>query len=244
MSAPSDIGLLVAFLAGLVSFLSPCVAPLIPGYLALISGSAHQTQSHSERSNGWPLMRTSAAFVTGFSLVFIALGASAATLGGLLEAHRTTMIQIAGGMMILMGLVMLGLFRLPWLLRERRWHLEPRRFTSSESLLLGMAFGFGWTPCFGPILAVILAYASTGETVRQGTLLLSAYALGLGLPFLLIGFGVGWFSRLGSTLRQASRFLTPVSGLVLVGLGLLFITGRFFTVSIWTQRFYYTVIGG
>lgn len=244
MSNPSNIELSAAFIAGLISFLSPCVAPLVPGYLAMISGSAERGALLPERSLNWPLMRASVAFVTGFTLVFVALGASAATLGGLVDTHRTSMIQVSGVMMILMGALMLGVFRLPWLLRERRWHLEARSFTASESVLLGIAFGFGWTPCFGPILAVILAYASTGETVRQGTMLLTAYALGLGLPFLLIGFGVGWFASVGNALRRASRFLTPLSGLVLVGLGVIFLTDRFFYVSIWTQRFYYTMTGG
>jgi cytochrome c-type biogenesis protein len=239
-----DIGLAIAFVAGLISFLSPCVAPLVPGYLAMISGAGELDQRRPDQTTDWRLIRASAAFVFGFGLVFVALGASAATFGGLLDAHRTTLIQVSGAFMIVMGVVLLGVLRIGWLLRERRWHLEPRRFTASESVLLGMAFGFGWTPCFGPVLAVILAYASTGETVREGTLLLASYALGLGLPFLLIGFGVGRFTRLARALRRSGRALNPLAGLVLIGLGALFISDRFFYVSIATQRFYYTLVGG
>lgn len=244
MGNHSDIGLLVAFAAGLISFLSPCVAPLVPGYLALISGSTVSGDTMRTRPVNWRLVGTSASFVAGFSLVFIALGASAASLGGLVDAHRSTMIQVSGGMMILMGFTMLGALRLPWLLRERRWHREPRNFSASESVLLGMAFGFGWTPCFGPILATVLTYASTGETARQGTALLTAYALGLGLPFVLIGIGVGSFTHLGRLIRSANVVLAPLSGLTLIGLGLLFVTDRFFFVSIASQRFYYTLMGG
>lgn len=244
MSSGAEVGLAVAFIAGLISFLSPCVAPLVPGYLSLISGSTAHEAAQSSSSIDWRLVRTAFAFVAGFALVFITLGASAATLGNLLEVHRTSLIRISGGFMILMGLVMLGVFQLPWLLRERRWHREPRQFTSSESLLLGMAFGFGWTPCFGPILAVILAYASTVETVRQGTALLTAYTAGLGFPFLLIGFGVGSVHGLGRMVRRWNGLLSAGSGAVLVILGGLFITNQFFFVTIATQRLYYTVVGG
>ena len=186
----------------------------------------------------------SLAFVAGFTLVFVTLGASVAAFGGLLDTYRRPLVRLSGVLMLAMGLVMLGAFRLPWLLRERRWHPQPRAFRPSETLLLGMAFGFGWTPCFGPVLAVILAYTSTVETVRAGTLLLSAYALGMGLPFLLLGTGVGWFDGFARTLRRHSGLMNMGSGLTMLVLGGLFITDRFFYVTIAFQRFYYSTFGG
>lgn len=238
-----QIGLAVAFLAGFVSVVSPCVAPLIPGYLALLSGSV---TADGARNTGrdWRLIQTSVAFVAGFTLVFVTLGASVAVFGGLLDEYRRPMVRISGVLMLVMGLALLGVFRLPWLLRERRWHPEPRRFRPSETLLIGMAFGFGWTPCFGPVLAVILAYTSTVETVRAGTLLLVTYSLGMGLPFLLLGAGVGWFDRFARTLRRHSGVMNAVSGLTMLAIGGLFVTDRFFYVTIAFQRFYYSTFGG
>lgn len=243
MSGGSDVGLAVAFIAGMVSFMSPCVAPLIPGYLAMLSGA---TLADPQPVSGpdWRMLRTSLCFVLGFALVFVALGASSAAFGGLLGDNRRVMTRLSGVMMIAMGLLMLGVLRLPWLLRERRWHPRPRNVRPSETLLLGMAFGLGWTPCFGPILAVILAYTSTADTVREGTVLLAAYALGLGIPFLLIGAGIGWFQTLARRLRRRSGWMTSMSGVVMLVLGGLFITDRFFYITIMTQRFYYTTFGG
>lgn len=243
MAGGSDIGLDVAFLAGFASCISPCVAPLIPGYLALLSGTATVDRGQ-ERGPNWKLIGTSLAFIAGFTLVFVTLGASAAALGGLLDEYRRPLGRLAGVFMLVMGLVLLGALRLPWLLRERRWSPQPRQFRPSEALLLGMAFGFGWTPCFGPILAVILVYTSTVETVREGTLLLSAYALGLGLPFLLLGIGVGWFDRVARLLRRQRGPMNAASGLTMLVLGGLFLTDRFFYVTIAFQRYYYTIVGG
>ncbi len=239
----AEFGITVAFIAGLVSCLSPCVAPLIPGYLALLAGPATQNRSITNGVN-WRLLGTSAAFVAGFTLVFVTLGASAAAFGGLMDEYRRPLTRISGVLMLAMGLVMLGAFRLPWLLRERRWHPQPRQFRPSETLLIGMAFGLGWTPCFGPVLAVILVYTSTVETVREGTLLLTAYALGMAVPFLLLGLGVGWFGRFAGALRRHSGAMTALSGLTMLVLGGLFVTERFFYVTIAFQRFYYSTFGG
>jgi len=243
MLEDAQVGFTVAFLAGVVSCLSPCIAPLIPGYLALLSGTATDGRTKAGRID-WQLLGTSAVFVAGFTLVFVTLGAAASAGGGLLDEYRRPMVRISGGLMILMGFVMLGALRLPWLVRERRWHIEPRRFRTSETLLIGMAFGLGWTPCFGPVLAVILAYTSTAETVREGTLLLTAYALGMGLPFLLLGVGVGWFDRFARMLRRHSGVMTALSGLTMLVLGGLFVTDRFFYITIAVQRFYYSTFGG
>lgn len=239
----AGVGLTVAFVAGLISCASPCVAPLIPGYLALLSGTSVGS-APTARGPNWRLLRTSLLFVAGFTLVFVTLGASAATFGGALDEHRRQIARLSGVVMLVMGVAMLGLVRLPGLLRDRRWHFDPHAFRASETLLLGMAFGFGWTPCFGPVLAVILAYSSTVETVRQGAALLFAYALGLGLPFVLLGAGVSWFDRLSRGLRRHAGALSAVSGLVMIAMGWLFVTDRFFVVNIATQRLYYQIVGG
>jgi cytochrome c-type biogenesis protein len=138
--------------------------------------------------------------------------------------------------MILMGLVIIWGARMPFLMRERRFHFTPRSFTASEVLLLGMAFGFGWTPCFGPILASILVYTSTAETVREGTLLLAAYSLGLGLPFLLAGLGLGQLQGLLRAVRRHAQLVVSGSGATLILLGLLFVSGQMYHIAIAGER--------
>lgn len=234
MTDASTVGLLGAFGGGVLSFLSPCVAPLVPGYLAMISGSV---SGSSQQQSRWNLLGTSAVFVAGFSLVFIALGASASAFGNLLFAdYRREMAQVAGILMIAMGLVLLWGFRLPFLMAERKLHFTPRRFTRSETLLIGMAFGFGWTPCFGPILASILALSSTVEGVREGTVLLAAYSLGLGLPFLLVGLGLGHFQRVLRFFTRNMGTVVASSAAVMILVGVLFATGEVFRIALETQR--------
>ncbi len=234
MTDASTVGLIGAFAGGTLSFLSPCVAPLVPGYLAMISGSV---AGSTEETNRWGLFRTSAVFVAGFSLVFIALGASASAFGNLIfSEYRREMAQVAGLVMIVMGIILLWGFRLPFFMRERKFHFTPRRFTYSETLLIGMAFGLGWTPCFGPILASILALTSTVDGVRQGTLLLAAYSLGLGLPFLLVGLGLGHFQRLLRFFTRHMGAVVACSAAVMILVGILFATGEVFRIALETQR--------
>lgn len=239
MSAAPTIGLLTAFGAGILSFLSPCVAPLLPGYLTLLSGSAGATPvaGQPQPAGGrlrlfWP----SLLFVSGFTLVFVSLGASASAFGDLLDSYRQPLARISGLVMIVMGLVVLWGARMPFLMRERRFHLSARSFTPAETLLLGMAFGFGWTPCFGPILASILVYTSTAETVREGTLLLAAYSLGLGLPFLLAGLGLGMVQRFVRVIGRHGGAVIAFSGVTLVVLGVLFLTGQMFRLAVVGQK--------
>ena len=241
MTDASTIGLLGAFGGGVLSFISPCVAPLVPGYLAMISGSM---SSSDESRNRWNLLATSAVFVAGFSLVFVALGASASAFGNLIFAdYRREMAQIAGILMIGMGLVLLWGFRLPFFMAERKFHFTPRRFTHSETLLIGMAFGFGWTPCFGPILASILALTSTVDGVREGTVLLAAYSLGLGLPFLLAGLGLGSFQRAMRVLTRHMGVVVASSAAVMIFVGVLFATGQVFRIALETQRWMNQITG-
>jgi len=235
MTDASTLSLLTAFGGGLASFLSPCVAPLVPGYLALISGAAGAAPTTTQER--YRVFSTSLIFVAGFSLVFVALGASVSAFGDLLFAdYRQYVARISGALMILMGVVLLWGFRFPFLMAERKLHYEPRTFTHAETLLLGMAFGFGWTPCFGPILASILAYTSTVEGVQQGTLLLVAYSLGLGLPFLLAGLGVSHFRQLLSFITRNMGVVVAASGVTLILVGALFVSGEVFRIAIVSQR--------
>lgn len=242
MTGLSIVGLLGAFGGGVISFLSPCVAPLVPGYLALISGSA-SGQAGADRDRN-KLFMTSLVFVAGFSLVFVALGASASAFGDLLFSdYRREMARVAGIIMIVMGAVLLWGFKLPFLMAERRFHVNPRQFSHSETLLIGMAFGFGWTPCFGPILASILALSSTVEGVREGTVLLAAYSIGLGLPFLLVGLGLGHIDRLLRFFTRNMNAVVAGSAAVMIGIGVLFATGHVFYIALQSQRFFDQMTG-
>lgn len=227
------IGLLAAFGAGIASFLSPCVAPLLPGYLTMLSGSSGGVAQEGNRLRlFWP----SLLFVLGFSLVFITLGASASVFGDVLASYRQPLTRLSGLVMILMGIVIIWGARLPFMMRERRFHLSRQTFTSSETLLLGMAFGFGWTPCFGPILASILVYTSTADTVREGTMLLTAYSFGLGVPFLAAGLGLGQFQQAVRAMTRHGGAIVAVSGGALIAIGALFLTGQMFRLAIAGQR--------
>lgn len=240
-----NVGLLTAFAAGLLSFLSPCVAPLLPGYLALIGGNAATVAGPNTGgvAGRGPVLSLSVAqrlrlfwpslvFVLGFTLVFVSLGTSAAVFGDTLAQWRGPMTRIAGALMIVMGFVIIWGSHLPFFARERRFHKERRTFTISETLLLGMAFGFGWTPCIGPILASILVYTSTAETVREGTLLLTIYSLGLGLPFLMAGLGLGVVQRFTRMLQRHGNVVVLISGISLILIGLLFVSGQVYRLNI------------
>ena len=234
-------GWLVAFGAGLVSFLSPCVAPLVPGYLSYVSGVSVQDLAQPRPGQTRRLLSSCLLFVLGFSLVFVALGASASLLGGLIEDYRRELNRAAGGVMILMGLFVMGVARLPVLYQEKRFHFAVGSFGQGGTVLLGMAFAFGWTPCVGPVLASILFYAGGSQTAVQGAALLLAYSLGMGVPFVATGLA---FSRAMGALgwvKRHYRAINVVSGGLLVGVGVLFLTDRFFYFSILAQRFYYTL---
>lgn len=236
-----DVGWLVAFSAGVLSFLSPCVAPLVPGYLSFL-GSSAGVGANSTRGETERLLTVSLLFVLGFSTVFVMLGAGAALFGSWLEALRPQLSRVAGGVMILMGLLVGGWLRVPLLYQERRLHLIDRPFGPLGVVLLGMAFALGWTPCIGPILASILLYASTVETVERGALLLLAYSLGLGVPFVLLGLGWGRALGLLSWARRHGRLLNATGGALLVGLGLLMLTNRAFYLNLLAQRVYYDLV--
>jgi cytochrome c-type biogenesis protein len=227
--------LAAAFGAGLISVLSPCVVPLLPAYLSLVSGVSVEDLRDADdaRALRARIRRGSAGFVAGFSAVFVALGASASAVGSFLAGFRFELfgleigaVEIAGVVIIVMGLHLLGVLRIPLLYRDTRIHVRsaPRGFFGTA--LVGAAFAFGWSPCVGPILGGILTVAGSQETVVQGMGLLAVYAAGLAVPFLLAGLSVEWFFRSLASVRRHVRRIEQVSGLLLVALGVLVATNR------------------
>ena len=212
-----------AIVAGIISFTSPCALPLVPSYLSYVSGLPV-----SELSDGQArrlVVRSTATFVAGFTAVFTALGASSTLFGSLLIRHLPTIMRVSGVVIIIFGLSMTGLFRIPILSRERRLDLTKISRGPLGAFPLGMAFAFGWTPCIGPILASILAVASTSHTMAWGAILLALYSLGLGVPFLVLALGIGRARRSLNFLSRHGRAIEIGGGLLLVAVGVLFLAG-------------------
>ncbi|MDP9071891.1 MAG: cytochrome c biogenesis protein CcdA [Actinomycetota bacterium] len=226
-------GLVAAFGAGMLSCLSPCVLPLMPGYLSLMSGVSTAELAVATRADTRKVLRSTLLFVAGFTVVFVALGATASAVGQLLGRHQRGLNQIAGATVILMGLVIAGVVSPRILARERRLHLSPSQLGSWAPPLMGMAFAFGWTPCIGPILASVLAFAYTERTLSQGVALLLAYSLGMGVPFVASGLAFGRLAATFEWFRRHYRALNLASGLVLVAFGVLLLTNRVGRVSSW-----------
>jgi cytochrome c-type biogenesis protein len=224
----------IAFVAGLASFLSPCVLPLVPGYLSYMSGL------QGENAEARPLWTAgvAAAFVSGFTAVFVALGATATLLGSFLRDNQETITRIGGVVIIAMGLLFMGVIKVPWLYREARWHPAPQAGMWG-SVVLGAAFAFGWTPCIGATMGAVLAMAAGRGAAGgpgEGAFLLAVYSLGLGLPFILAGLGIARLTGAVRWLRTHTRVLTVLSGALLVVVGVLFVTGDLFRLSVWMQR--------
>ena len=225
--------MLVAFLAGLLSFLSPCVLPLVPSYLSFLTGVSGVAELGARRHLA---LLHALLFVAGFSLVFIALGATATELGRLLRAEQRWLERAGGVLIIVFGLYSLGVLRLPFLAREARVQLADKPLGFLGSALVGMAFGAGWTPCIGPILGSILLYTSTRADLGQGLGLLFAYSLGLALPFLVAAWALesflAWFQRF----RRYLGWVEKVAGALLLVAGVLMLTGSFTLLSGWFSK--------
>ena len=221
--------LLAAFLAGLLAFTSPCVLPLLPGYLALMSG---QFASSHQSSAGRRPTSVALAFVAGFTAIFVSLGASASIVGRLLLSHRTILERAAGAGLVVLGLVVLGVTSIPPISRELRFHPHPPPGLPG-SLLLGAAFALGWSPCIGPTLAAALAIAAGQSDARasQGALLLAAYSFGLGAPFVALALGTAHVMRVVDAFKRNERLINVASGLLLVLLGTLLALGQFTLLS-------------
>jgi len=222
---------LAAFLAGLISFLSPCVLPLVPGYVSLISGAGVDELKSQEGQLFRKVMMNSLGFILGFSIVFITLGAISTEVGQLLARYKSLLAQVAGVVIILFGLHLTGIFKIKALYTDARLHSVKGSSTTCGAFVIGFAFAFGWTPCVGPILAVILGFAAAQDSVMKGIVLLAIYSLGLAVPFLLTSLGIERFLKFYSRFRAHMHALEVASGALLIVLGILLVIGRFTIIS-------------
>lgn len=235
----SNVGILTAFAAGAISFLSPCVLPLVPGYISYVAGSSASIGQAQARNGGrLAVLLLSLFFVLGFSTIFIALGASATGLSRLLLSYRYEANIVGGAVIIVFGVFMTRLVRLPWLQRDLRFHGKMRGGRPAGAYVLGLAFGFGWTPCIGPILGAILTVGALSATASSGIALLAIYSAGLGIPFLLsAAFTDGLASRL-KRMRRTGQVLQVGAGGAMVVMGFVMITGQVSAFSFWLlERF-------
>ena len=231
MNEPTALGFVVAFTAGLLSFLSPCVLPLVPSYVGFITGMTLPEVTGRRRA----ALTHALLFVAGFSLVFVLLGASATALGRALNYYQVWLQRLGGVLIILFGLLCLGVFKVGLLTQERRVHLERKPIGYLGSALVGMAFAAGWTPCIGPVLGGILGLAATSSDVARGMQLLAVYSAGLALPFLVAAVALesflDWFQRF----RRFLPWVMRVSGVLLIVVGFLMVTGEFTRLAGWLQ---------
>jgi cytochrome c-type biogenesis protein len=236
----ASVSLLTAFLAGILSFVSPCVLPIVPGYLSFISGINVAQLKDQEPPAG--LARRvglqSLAFVLGFSTVFVTLGAAATLVGYYLQQYKRSLGMVGGAVIIVLGLHTAGILRIPFLLYEKRAEVKTRPLGLLGAYVVGLAFAFGWTPCIGPILGAILLYASQQDTVGQGILLLAAYSAGLGIPFLVSGLAINAFFATFTRLRRHMQVVERAAGVLLIGVGLLLLTDRLTTLAAWFSKLF------
>ncbi len=222
---------LAAFAAGILSFLSPCVLPLVPGYVSLISGTSVDELAAPAQRLTRRVMLSSAMFIVGFSVVFIALGAVATSIGQLTRQYYSLLTRIAGAVIIVFGLHLTGIWKIKALYADKRLHEVKGGSSAAGAFVIGFAFAFGWTPCIGPILAAILALAAAEETVLKGVVLLAIYSAGLAVPFLLTSLGVDRFLAFYGRFRRHLHVVEVVSGVLLIAIGVLILTRHFTILS-------------
>ncbi len=233
----SNLALPAIFLAGVVSFFSPCVLPLVPAYVSYITGESVTDPARDRTvSARLPALILSSFFVLGFSVVFVVLGASASALGESLLKYRYETNIAGGAIIIVFGLFMTGLIKLPYLHRDTRFHVNLDGGGPVSAFVLGLAFGFGWTPCIGPVLGAILAASAVAATLNQGIALLAVYALGLSLPFLAAALFADQFLRRLRAMRRIGKTLHIVAGVILVLTGIAMITGYLSAFGFWLLR--------
>ena len=228
MDAPA-FGVLIAFSAGLLSFLSPCVLPLIPSYVTFITGLSLDDVQNARRT----ALVHGMLFVLGFTLIFMAMGAGATLLGQALLKHRDWISRIGGVDIIIFGLYLLGVLNVGFMARERRFHIADKPVGYVGTMFVGVAFGAGWTPCLGPILGSILVYTSSQADLGKGLWLLFAYSLGLAVPFLLSAVAIDRFSAFFQRMRKQMVWVSRISGVVMIGIGVLLVTNYFTILSSW-----------
>jgi cytochrome c-type biogenesis protein len=221
-----------AFGAGLLSFFSPCVLPLVPAYIANLAGAS--AIEVNEKRKIWPTLLHSIAFVLGFSILFILMGASAGLIGSAITTYAETLRVVSGIVVIIFGIFLIAAYKIPWLNYEKRLHLQGARNPGYlRSMLIGSAFAVGWTPCIGPILGSILFIASYTQETAKGALLLAAYSMGMGVPFLLIGLAWSYIMPFWKSLNRHLSLISIISGILLIIVGVLMLTGQL----TWLSRF-------
>ncbi|MFQ5755469.1 MAG: cytochrome c biogenesis CcdA family protein [Acidiferrobacterales bacterium] len=238
----SGIGIATAVAAGLISFLSPCVLPLVPGYVSYVAGQSLETVRRPEASRAkLTALILSIFFVAGFSTVFVSLGASATALGDFLLTYRYETNLIGGAIVILFGVFLTGIVKLSWLQRDVRFHTNIKGGRPLAAYVLGLAFAFGWTPCVGPVLGAILTMSASSVTTGSGVALLGLYSLGLGVPFVLAAVFTDVFMGRMKTMRRIGRPLQIVAGVILIVMGVAMVTGQLSVFAYWLLRTFPTL---
>jgi cytochrome c-type biogenesis protein len=238
-----EISMIMALTAGIVSFLSPCVLPLVPGYVSFISGVSineivdTQTRPNFFNKNQIHVIFNALLFISGFSIVFVSLGASATLIGSFFGSNLSLFTRISGLLIVFFGLVKLDIIRFNWLFKDMRFHINTGKKGAFFSLVLGMAFAFGWTPCTGPILGAILTYAGTVDQAGSGIKLLLIYSAGLGIPFLLTAIFIQYFFRVFNRVKKYLWIIDKGTGLVLILMGILIFNDSFTIITSWFGMF-------
>jgi cytochrome c-type biogenesis protein len=236
----SNVSLIAAFAAGFLSFISPCVLPLIPGYVSFVSGVSlddMRGETVAVSSARRHVLITSLFFVLGFSLVFIALGATASVVGRFLFEKQPILAKIAGVLLVIFGLHTMGVFRIGFLENEKRMQADRKPAGALGAMLVGIAFAFGWSPCIGPILGGIMALAASKDTVWEGVQLLAVYSAGLGIPFLLTSMAINQFFAVSKRIRKHYHTIELVSGGLIVAIGVLIFTNQFTIIVRYLQPY-------
>lgn len=231
MNEPATLDATVAFVAGLLSFLSPCVLPLVPSYLGFLTGM-NLDEMEGKR---WLALSHAICFVIGFSIIFLLLGASATALGFALKQHQGIVQKVGGVLIIVFGLICLGVIKMPSLMSDKRVHLADKPLGYLGSVLVGMTFAAGWTPCIGPVLGGVLGLASSSTDLHRGLLLLGAYSAGLAVPFLIAAWALGSFLAWFQKFRRYLPWVMRLSGAMLVLVGILMVSGEFTRLATWMQ---------
>ena len=232
MESSATLGVAIAFTAGVLSFLSPCVLPLVPSYVTFVTGLSLEDMSRSRHV----ALVHSLLFVSGFTAIFVAMGAGATAIGVVLALYRDWISRVGGMLLVLFGLVLLEVIRVPALARDRRIYLADKPVGYLGSVLVGIAFGAGWTPCIGPVLGGILSLASASASMSRGVGLLFAYSAGLAIPFLLASLAIERFLELFAKMRRGLAWISRVSGVLLILVGVLLAAGWFTMLATWLQR--------
>jgi len=228
--------LAVAFFGGVISFASPCVLPIVPGFLTIITGLDITSETKGQSLS---IARDTGLFILGFGVVFVALGAGASTFGSVLFQNQRLLAQISGALILAMALYLLGslFLKAPWLYQEKRFHPQLRKYGPFAAPIAGVAFGFGWTPCIGPVLTAVLALAATQDTAGQGAALLAAYTVGLGLPFLITALAFGRVAGAFKWVKQHLRGVTIGAASLMGAFGILLLSNRLTDITVWLFSF-------